>query len=421
MSETPINAILRAGSKVRDGQWVNGAPSHVFAELLSQLEADGWELTPKTEPSTEPSTPIGQDERKLEVVVGAITYPHSVVRRQRQSVGEGYESPEKHTARAVLAALDAYDLEQRGYDIDQELRERLQLIHRFARTFATSDCDNCDGEGIDYEGGEWSLCECALSDLQAAERVIDADLDESPQPVESPGRDGEREGDIVTPEQVAHIDELLWDARDRELASLYGELATICGGPGVPRNGETKAAYWLRRVGDALTAEHERALAAEGRVGQLERIARGVRDEPPGTPDPVGRLGMAYATMRGECQQHFERRRAAGDKVEKLERKLEAIAADRPDSAAMYAQAKREGEDAVWDQVEKLREALEEALHRMSSVAGRLRVAAKDRVIDREAVGDDGDYLAELCHPIRDLLAALASSNSDGEERTDGD
>ncbi len=40
-----------------------------------------------------------------------------------------------------------------------------------------------------------------------------------------------------------------------ELKSLYGELATICGGPGKPREGETKAAYWLGRVGQALCDE----------------------------------------------------------------------------------------------------------------------------------------------------------------------
>lgn len=35
--------------------------------------------------------------------------------------------------------------------------------------------------------------------------------------------------------------------------SLLGELATICGGPGIPRKGETENAYWLRRIVKVLT------------------------------------------------------------------------------------------------------------------------------------------------------------------------
>lgn len=47
--QEPILALLRAFPKVREGRWLQGAPSHVLAELLHQLEEDGWELRPKAE------------------------------------------------------------------------------------------------------------------------------------------------------------------------------------------------------------------------------------------------------------------------------------------------------------------------------------------------------------------------------------
>lgn len=38
--------LLRASFKVRDGSWICGAPTHVLAELLAELERDGWRLVP---------------------------------------------------------------------------------------------------------------------------------------------------------------------------------------------------------------------------------------------------------------------------------------------------------------------------------------------------------------------------------------
>jgi hypothetical protein len=54
---------------------------------------------------------------------------------------------------------------------DQELRERMELIERFARAFADVDCENCEGDGIDREGAEGSLCECLQNDLCLRELV----------------------------------------------------------------------------------------------------------------------------------------------------------------------------------------------------------------------------------------------------------
>jgi hypothetical protein len=44
-----MRAILNAGGRVRGGfmHWLKGAPSHVLAELLQELERDGWRLVPK--------------------------------------------------------------------------------------------------------------------------------------------------------------------------------------------------------------------------------------------------------------------------------------------------------------------------------------------------------------------------------------
>lgn len=47
----PIDAALSAGHRVRGGymNWLKGAPSHVMAELLGELEKDGWRLERKAE------------------------------------------------------------------------------------------------------------------------------------------------------------------------------------------------------------------------------------------------------------------------------------------------------------------------------------------------------------------------------------
>jgi len=50
-----------------------------------------------------------------------------------------------------------------------------------------------------------------------------------------------------------------------EFDSLCAELATICG-PGIPLDGETRAAFWLRRVGALLQHEHDKRAALEARI-----------------------------------------------------------------------------------------------------------------------------------------------------------
>lgn len=59
----------------------------------------------------------------------------------------------------------------------QESRERFALIAKFAKALANPECEaDCEGTGIDWEGSEWSLCECSLSRLQAIESGAVEDL-----------------------------------------------------------------------------------------------------------------------------------------------------------------------------------------------------------------------------------------------------
>jgi hypothetical protein len=46
MDQDPMIGLLRAANRVRGGfmHWLKGAPTHVLAELLNELEADGWKL-----------------------------------------------------------------------------------------------------------------------------------------------------------------------------------------------------------------------------------------------------------------------------------------------------------------------------------------------------------------------------------------
>lgn len=55
----PMHAALRAGGRVRGGfiHWIKGAPTHVLAEFLKELEQDGWRLVHQPEMGTDtPST-----------------------------------------------------------------------------------------------------------------------------------------------------------------------------------------------------------------------------------------------------------------------------------------------------------------------------------------------------------------------------
>jgi hypothetical protein len=50
MNNKGVLALCKASLRVRNGRWINGAPSHIFAELLTELEKDGWVLRRKPTP-----------------------------------------------------------------------------------------------------------------------------------------------------------------------------------------------------------------------------------------------------------------------------------------------------------------------------------------------------------------------------------
>ena len=57
----------------------------------------------------------------------------------------------------ISARLEAAGIEPRPPD---ELAERMKVIEIFALFNAIPDCPNCNGDGLDYEGSEWAVCEC---------------------------------------------------------------------------------------------------------------------------------------------------------------------------------------------------------------------------------------------------------------------
>lgn len=42
-------ALIAAGTSVRGGRWINGAPTHIFPEMLTELENRGWVLVRASE------------------------------------------------------------------------------------------------------------------------------------------------------------------------------------------------------------------------------------------------------------------------------------------------------------------------------------------------------------------------------------
>lgn len=84
--------------------------------------------------------------------------------------------------RAALAGQPEVERPDGIENVDQELRERFELIERFAGALANPDCDaDCEGSGIDREGAEWMLCECTLSKLERIEKAAALPDDTTPQ------------------------------------------------------------------------------------------------------------------------------------------------------------------------------------------------------------------------------------------------
>jgi hypothetical protein len=95
---------------------------------------------------------------------------------------------------------------------EQELRERMGLIERFAKALGDPACEgDCEGSGIDQEGAEWSLCECALTALQRLEKgelPVHEDTDAEPTEAEVERRVGRESDELDRVEEMSDNDVL---------------------------------------------------------------------------------------------------------------------------------------------------------------------------------------------------------------------
>lgn len=57
-----VLALMKAADNVRKRNWYEGAPSHIFAELLAELEKDGWKIVRINYPKIPYSTSGNIDE-----------------------------------------------------------------------------------------------------------------------------------------------------------------------------------------------------------------------------------------------------------------------------------------------------------------------------------------------------------------------
>jgi hypothetical protein len=166
-----VEAVAGDWGFARGAGWDEADANHkgVTSSALFKLIEDGVLLLP-------PAAPGDLDPKGIEAAAKALWAEERELDQNSPLWDELHESAHDHLRRAAEAAVTAYlgaarpDAHQ-----TQELRERMHLIERFAAVLANPACDgDCDGSGIDEEGAEWSLCECALKHLQRLEAVAAA-------------------------------------------------------------------------------------------------------------------------------------------------------------------------------------------------------------------------------------------------------
>jgi hypothetical protein len=72
----------------------------------------------------------------------------------RMGVGDGW--------RAALAA--PHD------EVERESNERFAVVEMLCGKLADPECGECQGDGLDYEGSEWTVCDCVLDALATPDR-----------------------------------------------------------------------------------------------------------------------------------------------------------------------------------------------------------------------------------------------------------
>ena len=69
---------------------------------------------------------------------------------------------------ALQAEARARELEARVKELEEACREGHAALELLASHLSEDDCAVCVGDGLDYEGDEWTLCECVERALTAA-------------------------------------------------------------------------------------------------------------------------------------------------------------------------------------------------------------------------------------------------------------
>jgi len=64
----------------------------------------------------------------------------------------------------VSQPLDAASEPIKDCRAEAELMGALELL---SRHLADADCSECQGDGLDWEGHEWTICDCVLAKVHA--------------------------------------------------------------------------------------------------------------------------------------------------------------------------------------------------------------------------------------------------------------
>lgn len=168
--------ILRISAKGRGEPFVGRCREHYGAEIPADLaQSMAYAKRPDVQQSLAPA-PQG---RVFRIGVNPQSGELSVTQTAGEPLGLSFTADDRPVVPESVTAVECVSPAP-TVDREKELRERMNLIERFAKALAHPHCQDCEGDGIDEEGAEWTLCECVRSYLRTSERV-------SPAPTEGDG------------------------------------------------------------------------------------------------------------------------------------------------------------------------------------------------------------------------------------------